>query len=74
MYVRALNVRHGEAFYSMAGTLRAIMFGEVPPIPKNILDMGMEEAERLRKELENQPKKMKKPEDKILIGGGIFTF
>ena len=73
MYKDALNVRHGERFYSMSSALNGIMFGNIPPIPKNILDMGMAEAERIQKERDKQPKKIKEPQEPV-IGGGIFTF
>ena len=73
MYKEELNLTHGEDVYAMASTLKCILFGELPPIPKRLLDIGKEEAKKAMEERIKHPPKSRDPGEHR-PGGEIFTF
>lgn len=76
MYKDALNARQNKRVYCMTSVLKGIMFGELPSVPKQLLNIGMEEARLLHKEREMASEKEEEKEDppEPIIGGGIFSF
>jgi len=80
LYKREMEINNAGYAFTITGVLGQIMRGEIPPIPKKLLDAGKARAKLEREERAKNPKppiEAKEPEpapEDIRPAGGIFTF
>lgn len=69
-------VKEQGGIHTVTSVLKMVLFGELPPIPQEYLELGRREAKIVRDERAKNPAPptKEKEEQEFRVGGGIFTF